>query len=164
MLIYTVHEPPRPAAALDERADGLVFIKEGLSLGALLLGPIWLGAHRLWLALVGYVALLTVLVVALRLIPGGASAVAPVLGVVALGLGLEANTIRRWMLERRGWQMIGTVTGKSFDDCEHRFLEGWLARSGKSERSAAMVARAAVPATPRSASPAGDSPPAAPAP
>ena len=151
MLIYTVHEPPRPAAALDERADDLVFVKEGLSLGALVFGPLWLAAKRLWLALAGYLAALVVVVTILRLLPGGGPAIGPVLALAAFGLALEANTLWRWSLERRGWQMIGTVTGKSFEECEHRFLASWLVKGGNggANEGARQVQSGPVPGTTR---------------
>ena len=130
MLITTVHAPPRPTSGppetLDERADALVFVKEGFSWPAFLFGPFWLAAHRLWLALLGYIAVFTAIQAVLCLLPGGASAAGPVLLLASLAFGLEANTIRRWALERRGYQMIGTAAGRTFEECEHRFLTGWL--------------------------------------
>ncbi len=52
------------------------------------------------------------------------------LGLAAFALnvliGFEADTLRRWGLERRGWHTIGTVSGKTADECERRFFDGWL--------------------------------------
>jgi len=52
------------------------------------------------------------------------------LGLAGLALnlliGFEADTLRRWGLERRGWRMIGTVTGVSAIDCERRFFDSWI--------------------------------------
>ena len=41
-------------------------------------------------------------------------------------IGLEADTLRRWALERRGWRTLGSVTGKTAAECERRFFETWL--------------------------------------
>jgi hypothetical protein len=39
---------------------------------------------------------------------------------------LEADTLRRWSLERRGWRTLGTVSGKKTAECERRFFDAWL--------------------------------------
>ena len=133
MLVYTVHEPSEPAASLDDRADELVFVREGFSTPAFLFGPFWLAFHRLWLPLVLYVAGILLLLLVFQILPGGNGAVGSVLTLASLAFGLEANAIRRWGLERRGYQTIGTVAGKTFEACEHRFLTGWL--SGQAPRA-----------------------------
>ena len=43
-----------------------------------------------------------------------------------LMIGFEADTLRRWALERRGWRTLGSVTGKTAAECERRFFESWL--------------------------------------
>jgi len=126
MRVYTVHEQPFPSADRIDRAVDLVFVKEGFSFSAAALAPIWLLVHRMWLPFLGYVAILAVLeAIAWALgIPAGLSS------LVAIGLhaaiGLEADTLRRWGLESKGWTEIGAVTGRSQLDCERRFLESWL--------------------------------------
>src|SRR5215469_8153746 len=53
MAVYTVHEPPpRGAAAPDP--ERFVFVRDRFSFWALLLGPIWMLWHRMWVVLVGY--------------------------------------------------------------------------------------------------------------
>jgi len=125
MLTFTVHEPPDPPADRVDRAESLVFIKDGFSWVAAVLAPIWMIAHRLWWPLVGYVALSGAI--------EGVRAAAGLhqwLALAALGLnlivGFEADTLRRWALERRGWRMLGTVTGRTVLDCERRFFDTWL--------------------------------------
>ena len=41
-------------------------------------------------------------------------------------IGLEAGTLRRWSLARRGWTTLGTVSGRTQEDCERRFFDMWL--------------------------------------
>jgi hypothetical protein len=126
MLTFTVHEPPNPPADRVDRAESLVFIKDGFSWIAALFTPLWLIANRLWWPLLGFVVL-----------SGGFEAVKRFAGadqrwvglaVLALNLmvGFEADTLKRWVLERRGWQMLGSVTGKTAAECERRFFETWL--------------------------------------
>ena len=47
MAIYVVMEPP--AARPNEASDGAVFMRDGFSLLALLVPPLWLLWHRLWI-------------------------------------------------------------------------------------------------------------------
>ena len=127
MLVYTVYEPPAPAPTLDLRADSLVFVKEGFSMPAFLLGPIWLATHRLWLGLMLYIAAVLALLGLFQILPGGNSAVGGVLALASFAFSLEASAIRHWGLVRRGYHMIGAAAGATFEDCEHRFFTGWLA-------------------------------------
>ena len=41
-------------------------------------------------------------------------------------IGFEADALRRWALDRKGWQMLGSVSGRTVDECERRFFDGWL--------------------------------------
>ena len=49
-----------------------------------------------------------------------------VVTAIGLYLGFEVSTLERWMLDRAGWRMIGTVTGRNIAECERRFFETWL--------------------------------------
>ena len=40
--------------------------------------------------------------------------------------GDGADTIERWTLKRRGYEMIGTVSGRDVIECERRFFDSWL--------------------------------------
>ena len=126
MLTFTVHEPPNPPPDRVDRAESLVFIKDGFGWVAALFAPIWLIVYRLWWPLLGFVVL-----------SGGFELIKRVTGVdqrwvglavLALNLmiGFEADTLRRWALERRGWRTLGSVTGKTAAECERRFFETWL--------------------------------------
>lgn len=125
-LTFTVHEPPVPAADRLDRAESLLFVKEGFTWSAALFAPVWLIVHRLWWPLFAYAAIIGLLE-AVRFIgiidPGWIT-----LGSLALHLliGFEADSLRRWSLERSGWRMLGSVSGKSAEECERRFFEQWL--------------------------------------
>ena len=126
MLTFTVHEPPNPPVDRVDRAESLVFVKDGFSWLAALLAPIWLMAHRLWWPLLGFV----VAVGALEAIKRTAGVDQRWLGLAVLALnlmiGFEADTLRRWALERRSWRTLGSVSGKTAAECERRFFETWL--------------------------------------
>jgi hypothetical protein len=46
---------------------------------------------------------------------------------LSLLVGFEAGTLRRWALARRGWTTLGTVSGRTAEECERRFFDLWLA-------------------------------------
>lgn len=126
MQTYTVHEKPQPAADRIDRAQDLVFVKDGFVWLAALFAPIWLLVHRIWWGLLGYVALIAALQVAgkaLALSDTWTSVLALAVNVI---FGFEASSLRRWALARRGWTMVGAVAGKTLEACERQFFEGWL--------------------------------------
>jgi Protein of unknown function (DUF2628) len=126
MQTYTVHEGPQHPTDRIDRAEALAFVKDGFSFQALLLGPIWLLVHRLWLGFAGYAA------VAIAILAANQWFALPPLStfVAFLGLhviiGFEADTIERQALESKGWTSLGSVSGTSALDCERRFFETWL--------------------------------------
>jgi len=126
VLSFAVHEAPNPPADRLERAVGLLFLKDGFSWPAALFTPLWLIAHRLWWALLGYLALVGLLFAAGSALALDAGWV--VLGLAALNLfvGLEAAPLRTWSLTRRGFSDLGSVTGRTLPECERRFIEAWL--------------------------------------
>jgi hypothetical protein len=128
MRTYTIHEQPEPLADRVERGERLVFVKDGFSWAAALFAPFWFLLHRLWWPLIGYVAVSVAFEIAQEMTSLDARWLGLAGVALSLLIGFEADTLRRWGLERRGWRMIGTVTGVSAVDCERRFFDGWLPR------------------------------------
>jgi Protein of unknown function (DUF2628) len=126
MQTYTVHEGPQPPSDRIDRAEALRFIKDGFAFPAFLAGPIWLLAHRLWLAAFGYAAVAILILAANEWL--GLPDLAALAAFVGLHLliGFEADSIERANLEQKGWSSIGSVSGTSALDCERRFFETWL--------------------------------------
>jgi hypothetical protein len=126
MMTFTVHEPTNPPADRVDRAESLLFVKDGFSWTAVVFAPLWLLANRLWLPLLGYLVASAILQTARWMFAFDPSWVG--LGVLALHVlvGLEAGALRQWSLERRGWSSLGSVTGRSEAECERRFFETWL--------------------------------------
>ena len=126
MIDYTVHEPPQIAATRDERAESLVFVKDGFAWGALVFGPFYFLFRGEWLGLTVY--LFAALLLRLGFSTAGAEEYWTSLAAILLNIvaGFEANEIKRWSLSLRGWREIGAVSGRSYAESERRFLEKWL--------------------------------------
>jgi len=117
MLTFTVHEQPNPPADRIDRAERLTFVRDGFSWTAALFAPVWLLAHRLWWPFLGYLAAEGVieLVRQSELLHPGWTTLAAI--GISLLIGLEAGTLRRWSLDRRGWTTLGSVSGRNAEDC-----------------------------------------------
>jgi hypothetical protein len=128
MAVYTVHEPPprRGEAAADP--ERFAFVRDGFHFWAFLLGPLWMLRRRLWLVLILYLLLVIVLQVGLWFVGAGGwlKFIAGVL--LAMLVGLEAPTLRRWTLGRRGWLTVGVVVADDLEMAERRFFDRWVDR------------------------------------
>jgi hypothetical protein len=119
MRRFTLHAAPpasvpatRPAPRLPE------LVPEGFAFLAFLLPPLWFLFHRLWLALLIWVALS---VLAAFLLP---AAVLPYVTLAAQVLvGLQAQDIRRWTLARHGLPVSGVVIARDAEAALLRALD-----------------------------------------
>jgi hypothetical protein len=126
MAVYTVHEPPQKRYDTAGDADRFVFVRDGFSFWAFLLGPLWMLRHRMWLVLIGYVVLVVGLQFGLHRL-GVEGAVPAVVGtLVALLVGFEAGTLRRFTLARRRWTNVGVIVGDDREVAEQRFFDAWV--------------------------------------
>src|SRR5580658_7568603 len=132
MSVYTVHEPPLRAGASASDVERFAFVRDGFSWWVFLFAPLWMLRHRMWLVLIGYVVVAAAIEIPVRL--SGAPAIAASLIGILLGLlvGLEASTLRRFTLNRRGWKTLGVVSGDDLEDAERRFFDAWLRRTNSS--------------------------------
>lgn len=141
MAIYTVHEPPLRDGELSPDPERVTFVRDGFYVWAFLLGPIWLLWRRLWLVLVLYLLVWGALEAGLW-----QAKVEPVVQfvvgfVLALLLGLEASSLWRWTLARRGWTTADVVVGDDMESAERRFF------AARNERTSAQPAVKPVPLT-----------------
>lgn len=141
VVAYTVHEPPNPPADRLDRAEKLVFVKDGFNWAAAVVAPVWLVLNRLWLALAIYAAAMTTLVAVLIVAPPEWIALA--IAVVHIIVGFEADEMLRHRLEATGYRPLGTVIGRNEGDCERRFIEKWLPAQPILSRSGTMATVAA---------------------
>lgn len=115
MRLYSVHSP-----AGDPTPEDYAFVKDGFSWPALIVPPLFIIWHRLWLSLVWYAVFVLVVAWTGRLAGDGVAVAVAVLGSVLFAL--EGNNIRRMSLEQRGWQEVGASFGSNLDEAEARFF------------------------------------------
>src|SRR6202008_3884808 len=97
-----VHQaPPRADAA--SAAERFVFVRDSFSWWAFLLAPLWMLRHRMWLGFLRYVVVSGAIEAALVRFGASGAALALVGLSISLLVGLEASTLRRFALRRRGW-------------------------------------------------------------
>jgi hypothetical protein len=125
LVTYSVHVPPNVSASRLESAEQLVFVKDGFSWLAALVPPLWLLWKRMWLELAIFVGGTGLMMWALNAL-GAADLANALLLTAQIVFGFEAGALYSAALERRGWRLVGTVSGRSSEDAERRFLEVWL--------------------------------------
>ena len=135
MRSYTLHLPidARPGESVG--LDRAVLVPDGFAWPAFAFGVLWFLFHRLWIAalivLVGFVALAGIGHM-LGLPPG----IATLVTLLASWLvGLEASSLRRWTLARRGWPARDAVIAATPEEAEARALNRWLDSSAAAPRA-----------------------------
>jgi hypothetical protein len=128
MAVYTVHEPlPKRDEAFTD-PERFVFVRDGFYFWAFVLGPLWMLWRRLWLVTVLYFALSAGLQLGLWALGASGTVKFLVYFLLALLIGFEAGSLRRWTLARRGWKNLGVVVGDDLESAERRFFAAWTPR------------------------------------
>jgi Protein of unknown function (DUF2628) len=134
MRSYTLHLPAdaRPGESIG--LDRAVLVPDGFVWPAFAFTVLWFLYHRLWIAalavLVGLVAL-AIAGIAFGL-PTGAGLITTLLA--AWLIGLEASSLRRWTLARRGWPVRDAVIAAKPEEAEARAIGRWLEASPSAPR------------------------------
>lgn len=125
MPVYTVHEPPRRNSDDDmlEHAGRFAFVRDGFHFWAFLLTPLWMLRHRLWIEFILYALIVGGVTVMLRRLGIAGSAGGWVALLMAILVGLEASSLRRWKFARRGFEQVGIVVGDDLEEAERRFFD-----------------------------------------
>jgi hypothetical protein len=141
VTVYSVYEPPTgnddDVAA---RADRIAFVKEGFSWPAFLVPALWLLYHRMWIELVLFLVIFSVLPAAFGLDRQEAFGWAS-LGLIAL-FAFEANDLRGWALKRRGYRLAAIASGRDRYEAERSFFTAWLPQQEAPSRSVPPVKNA----------------------
>jgi len=127
MPVYTVHQPPLRRHETESDPARIAFVRDGFSFWAFLFGALWMLAYRLWLVLLGYCVLAVAIHFALLKIAASPGVRITVWLLLAILVGLEASSLRRWTLRRRGWADIGVVVADDLSMAERRFYDAWTA-------------------------------------
>jgi hypothetical protein len=127
VAVYSVYEPPVPPADPIDRAEAMMFVREGFSWGAALATPVWMAAGRMWAALAIYLAVLAVVVGGLVAAGVGTGWICLAVAALQVMTGFEGSALERLVLEVEGWKDAGTVSGRNEAECERRFFDLWLA-------------------------------------
>jgi hypothetical protein len=146
MPVYTVHAPVVINAGI-AAADRFAFVRDGFHFWAALTGGLWLAWHRLWLALLGWILVLAAVDVGLSALGAGGGAIFWANVMVALLMGFEAASLRRWTLSRRNWRQLEIVVADDEESAERRFFDRWTAKQRALSNDQAAVDRGAPPPT-----------------
>jgi hypothetical protein len=144
MSVYTVYEPPLRATDVRSDPDRFTFVRDGFSFWAFLVAALWMLWHRMWLVLVAYLVVAGGLEAGLHFAGVSPAATALVQLCIAVLVGFEAPTLRRFTLAQRKWKDIGLVSGNTLEDAERRFFDAW-SRETSLERSAPAAPTPAAP-------------------
>jgi hypothetical protein len=134
MTVFTVHEPRPRKNEETASPDRFAFVRDGFYVWAFLFGPLWMLWHRLWLVLLMYFAATAAVQVALWSLGVSGLVKFAVSVLIALLVGFEAGTLRRWSLRR--WTSRGIVVAPNREAAESRFFDRWSNNAPASPASA----------------------------
>ncbi|MEE7476345.1 DUF2628 domain-containing protein [Methylobacterium hispanicum] len=126
MRSYTLHLPPEARPGEAYGLDRAVIVPDGFSWAAFAFSVVWFLFHRLWIAALLVAAGLALVAAggyALGLSRPAATLVSLLVGVL---IGLEASSLRRWTLARRGWPVRDAVLAGSPAEAEAKAMARWL--------------------------------------
>jgi len=126
MTVFTVHQPSPRKDEDVASPDRFSFVRDGFYFWAFLLGPFWMLWNRLWLVLVLYLVGISAVQAMLWGLGVSAAVKLAVAFLIAILVGCEAGTLRRWSLRRR-WTNVGLVVAPNQETAERRFFESWSA-------------------------------------
>jgi Protein of unknown function (DUF2628) len=131
VTLYSVYEPPGEGRDPEERAEELVFVRQGFSWPALLVPGFWLLYQRMWLELIAFVALFALLGWVFGTSEEGQTLFSLLGAALVVLFAFEANELRGAALERQGYREAGTAVGSGRDAAELAFFQSWLPQQEK---------------------------------
>jgi Protein of unknown function (DUF2628) len=146
MPVYTVHAPVVSNTGV-RAADSFAFVRDGFHFWAALLGPIWLVWHGLWLALIGWIAVMAAVGFGMSMLGPAGNAIFFVDLMLALVMGFEAASLRRWTLSRHKWRQLDIVVAEDWESAERRFFDRWTAKQRSLVNDQLAVERGGPPPT-----------------
>ncbi len=144
MTVFTVHQPAPRKSEDTAPPERFAFVRDGFYFWAFLLGPLWMLSRRLWLVLVIYLVGMAAIQAALWALGVSGVVKFAVAVLIAVLVGCEAGTLRRWSLRRR-WTNVGLVVAPTQEAAERRFFESWSADSASPPPAAAPPQSSRMP-------------------
>jgi len=95
-----------------------VLVREGFSWGAFFFGPLWLAAHRVWIA-----AGLGLVATGLVIVQSDDAIRAVLMFGLMLLFGLSGFDLRRWSLDHRGFLLSQVIVARDETEALARLLE-----------------------------------------
>ncbi len=124
MAIFTVHIPAARAGEAPS-AEKIVLLRDGFSVPAMLLGPVWRAWNRAWIPAVGWTALLASIVFAGMKLGASSQTLSLVNSALAFVLGFEGSRLVAWSLARRHYSESAVVIGETADEAEEIYFHNW---------------------------------------
>ena len=146
MPVFTVHAPVDGGADL-AATDKFTFVRDGFHFWAMAASVLWLVWHRLWLALLGWIAVTVAVDLGLMALGAGRGATFIADVLIAILMGLEAASLQRWTLSRRNWRQLDIVVADDEESAERRFFDRWTARQRGLTNDQWAIDRGAPPPT-----------------
>jgi hypothetical protein len=143
MTVYTVHEPPPGKRDKTSSPERVQFVRDGFYVWAFLFGPLWMLWRRMWLVLLLYIVGIGATQFLLWMVQAPSEARWIVAFLIALLIGFEAGSMRRWSLSR--WRERGIVVAPNLEMAERRFFETWPAQRSSSSPAAASPPAQSAP-------------------
>jgi hypothetical protein len=122
MASWTIHLPPGDGLDIPD-TERFILVKDGLRPFAVLFGPFWFLAKRLWWGALGVLVVEAAVFALAWFAPMPRPAPALIQALFNILLGLEASTIQRWTLRRHGWREAGALVAHGRDEAETRAAE-----------------------------------------
>jgi hypothetical protein len=129
MRTYTVHLP-RGAKPTDPAAyERAILVRDGFNWAAFFFSVLWMLWHRLWLAAVLTLIALVAFSAALDALEIAPDMAALASLLVAILIGLEASSLRRWTYARRGMPVADVVAAPDYDGADALACARFMARA-----------------------------------
>ena len=155
MKTYTLHLPSDAQAGDRDAFERAVLVKDGFSWGAFFFTFLWFFVHRLWLAGLAVMVALFAVGFLLRGLELTATSATIAQILIHTLIGLEANSLRRWTLERRGQPTLDVVTGHDSDEAAAKAFDRWIGSPAPAQRRSGRAGAGPLP----TAAPYGGQPP-----
>ncbi|GJE43595.1 DUF2628 domain-containing protein [Methylobacterium soli] len=150
MRSYTLHLPRDARAGESHELDRAQLVPDGFSWAAFAFTVLWFFYHRLWIAGIG-----VLIGLAAAAFAGHALGLSPFMGflvtlLLSILIGLEASSLRRWTLARRGRPVRDAVVARDAAEAETKAMTRWLdpASAPRTLAPAAFAGAASRPSEP----------------